>query len=372
MRILVTGGHFSPAYSLIKELKKKGYEAAIAGRKHPFEGENGESYEYYVSKEEEIPFFEIRTGRLQRKFTKHTLSSIFKISLGFLDSIRAIKNYKPDIVVTFSGYVGFPVVYVAALFKIPVVLHEQTQNAGLASKLIAPLAKKICISFKSSQEYFMKSKTVLTGNPLREEIFKVDEKIADLPNLPVIYVTGGNTGSHRLNLRISSIIEKLLKDYVVIHQVGDSKVFNDFDKLEINRKSLPKDLQERYILKRFILPSQIGFVFNVTDLVISRSGINIVTELLSLGKTSLLIPLSGAGQFNEQVKNAKLLKEAGIGDYIEEYAISEKSLEHKIRDMIKNKKRFEANSKKASRYVIRDAAKKILSVIEEVYAQKNT
>ncbi len=370
MKVLITGGHFSPAHILIKELVAKGHEVAIGGRKHSFEGEVAESYEYHIAKKENIHFFEIRTGRLQRKFTKHTIPSIFKISLGFLDSLSAIRGYRPDVVVTFGGYIGFPVAYTAALFRIPVILHEQTQKAGLASKFIAFVAGKICISFESSAEYFSRGKTVFTGNPIRDEIFNVKKKIKIPEFFPVLYVTGGSTGSHRINTMVGLIIEKLLKTYVVIHQVGDSRKFLDYEKLSNKRKNFSSDMKARYILRKFIFPEEIGFVLAVSDLVISRSGINTVTELLALGKTSLLIPLSG-GQINEQLDNAKLIRNIGIGDYIEDVNVTEEFLLDKIKKMIEEKSDFEKNKKKASAYIVKGAVQKIIAVIEEVYGKKN-
>ncbi|OGD89420.1 hypothetical protein A2Z54_03085 [Candidatus Curtissbacteria bacterium RIFCSPHIGHO2_02_39_8] len=147
MKILLTGGHFSPAYTIIKELTKRGNSVAIAGRKYTFEGENIEAFEYEVSRKEDIPFFEIKTGRLQRKFTKYTIFSIFKIISGFYDSFKILLKFKPDIVLTFGGYIGFPIAYASFMLGIPVVLHEQTQKAGLSGKAISWIASRICISY---------------------------------------------------------------------------------------------------------------------------------------------------------------------------------------------------------------------------------
>lgn len=370
MKVLVSGGHFSPAYSLIKDLIKRGDKVAIAGRKDVFEGDNSESYEYIVAKKENIPFFEIRAGRLQRKWTRHTMSSFFRIALGFFDSIRVILRFKPDVVVAFGGYISFPISYAAFLYRIPVVLHEQTQKAGFAGRLVGIVANRICISFESSKKYFSKKKTVFTGNPIREEIFLINGRIQIKKEKPVIYITGGSSGSHIINLLVKEILTSLLSEFIVIHQVGGNKFYNDYQLLEEKRQLLPHNLKEKYILRKFIYPEEIGDVLNSADLVICRAGINTVVELLALGKTCLLIPLSH-GQVNEQLDNAKLVKDAGIGDYIEEKNVTSTLLLKKIEEMIRNKKNYEINKEKVKDYLVTNATQRITKVIEEVYAKKS-
>ena len=117
-----------------------------------------------------IPFYAINTARLQRKFTKHTVPSLIKFPLGFIQSLKILRKIKPEVVLGFGGYISLPVVLAAAFLKIPIVIHEQTLEAGFANKIEAKFARKICISWQSSEKYFPKEKTVLTGNPLRQVI----------------------------------------------------------------------------------------------------------------------------------------------------------------------------------------------------------
>ncbi|KKQ96156.1 MAG: hypothetical protein A3C27_03860 [Candidatus Levybacteria bacterium RIFCSPHIGHO2_02_FULL_39_36] len=369
MKILLTGGHFSPAYTIIKELTKRGNSVAIAGRKYTFEGENIEAFEYEVSRKEDIPFFEIKTGRLQRKFTKYTIFSIFKIISGFYDSFKILLKFKPDIVLTFGGYIGFPIAYASFMLGIPVVLHEQTQKAGLSGKAISWIASRICISYESSQKYFNQRKTTFTGNPIRDEIFKTNKKIPVEKGYKIVYITGGSSGSHFLNQLIPKILLKLLKDFTVILQSGDNVSFNDYEELEKVKRDLPLELKRRYILKKFVYPEEIGNIFEISDIVVSRAGINTVGELLALGKVSLLIPLPH-GQKGEQLENANLIKDAGIGDFIEEKDADPETVYLKIKEMIEKRSEYEKNKSRLQSLIPKDAAVKILNVIKEVYFEK--
>ena len=369
MRIIVSGGHFSPAHSIIKELKKRGHGVALAGRKYTFEGDSVESLEYQIAKKENILFFEIKTGRIQRRFSRHTVFSFLKVPLGLLNSISVISKFKPDIVITFGGYIGFVVSYASFLKKIPVILHEQTQRAGLSAKLISVIAKKVCISFESSRNYFPSKKVVFTGIPIREEIYTIKKSINVELGYPVIYITGGSSGSHFINSLVFKVLDALVAKFVIIHQTGDSLKYNDFNILNKKRESLNEEAKKRYILRKFIYPDEIGYVLNTADLVVARSGINTVVELLSCGATSLLIPLSH-GQQGEQLQNAKLINEAGIGEYIEERYITPNKLIEKIKEMAKNKKKYEKYKEEAKRYVVLDATQRIVRMVEEVYDEK--
>lgn len=364
MRVLITGGHFSPALAVTNLLKKKNYDVAVAGRKYSLEGEAAQSLEYLVSSERDIEFFEVKTGRLQRKFTKYTILSLLKIILGFFEAFKILIKYHPDLILTFGGYLGVPISYVAYFLGIPVVLHEQTTKAGLASKLIGRIAQKICISYEASRTFFPASKVVFTGNPIREEVFEVNKKISILPKHNVIYVTGGSTGSNTINCLIEDSLENLLSKYIVIHQTGDNKTTNDFERLSKKRECLEEDLKKKYILKKFILPSEIGYIYRISDLVISRAGINTVTEILALGKMALFIPLPH-GQKHEQLDNARLVKEIGLGAYIEERELNKNLFLARIEEMIKNKGKYIVNAGKAQEYFKKDAAESILRIIEE-------
>src|SRR3989344_4952875 len=123
MKIIITGGHLSPALAVIDSLPKD-WEILFLGRKYVFEGEKSLSLEYKTINDLKIPFEEISTGRLQRKFSKNTIPSLFKLPPGFFKSLRLLKKFQPDIVLGFGGYLQIPVVAASFFLKIPVVLHE--------------------------------------------------------------------------------------------------------------------------------------------------------------------------------------------------------------------------------------------------------
>lgn len=331
-KIVLTGGHLSPLLAVLEALEKKA-DCMVVGRKYAFEGDKTVSLEYKVMQELGISFYPFSAGRFQRRLSKNTIPSLLKSPVSFLKARKLLKKLQPDVVVTFGGYIGVPVSLAAYSLQIPVVLHEQTQKAGLANKFIGRFASKVCISYSSSRAFFPHDKTVLTGNPVRKEVFTVDA-VFDIPkDMPVLFVTGGSTGAHTINTYIEYLLPKLLQKFVVIHQTGDSEQFQDYAHLLKLKETLPAVLKKRYILKQFILPSEIGFVYKKADVVLCRSGANTISELLALSKKALVVPLPH-GQSNEQLENAKLYESSGLGIYKEEKDIRLENLLKNLEDLL--------------------------------------
>lgn len=360
MKIVFTGGHFSPAYAVIKKMQKEN-EVFVVGRKFAFEGGTNETYEYKICKKEHIPFAAIKAGRLQRKLTRYSLTALGRFPVGVYSAITILKRERPDVVVTFGGYIGLPVAIAASLLHIPVVLHEQTQKAGLSAKLISRFASVILVSFESSVSYFNVQKTVLTGNPLREELFEDIDVPAFHAKLPIIYITGGSTGAHAINLLVMEIIPDLVSEFFVVHQAG-SQDSNDIEKLLALKEKLPEQHRKNYIVEKFYTPQEVSYLLKNSSLVVSRSGINTVLELMALGSMAILIPLP-YGQQNEQRENAKLYASTGLGEYMEQDTITASALLLKMRAMIKEQKKYRDNAKNAAQYVHKDAVNKIIQQI---------
>ena len=374
MKLLIVvggGGHFAPALAVIDQLPKD-WHILLVGRKHTFEGDPALSFEYQTAQRLNIPFVSLTTGRLQRKFTRHTFTSLLKVPVGLGQSTKILREFQPDVVLSFGGYTSLPIATAAKLLRIPVIIHEQTLHAGLANKVVSKFANKICISWKESELYFPASKTILTGNPLRtafrEHLRTVHHKQANA--LPKLYITGGSGGAHGINVLVEGCLETLLEHYEITHQTGDAHEFGDFDRLEALRLRLDPKLQARYTLKKFIVPEIVGSVLSDADLVISRSGINTVTELLYLGKPSLLIPLP-YGQRDEQHANALFFQKTGLGKMIEQDTLTPESFAETIHEMITNIDAYTAHAPETEHLIALDAAEKIIEVVSNVTAKKD-
>lgn len=359
MKIVICGGHLTPALSVIEEISKDD-KVFYFGRKFAIEGDKATSLEYKSVAKLNIPFIEINTGRYQRKFTKHTIPSFLKIPGGFFSALLRLLKIKPDIVVGFGGYVSVPVCLAAKTLGIPVVIHEQTLEAGSANRLLSKIANKICISFDSSRKYFPENKVVITGNPIRKSILRPKQGFGFKLNKPIIYITGGSLGSHGINLLVMESLIKLLRKYSIIHQTGSSEEFKDFDKLLTLKNQLGNELREKYVVSKFFNPEEIGEIFNTVDIVVGRAGINTISELIVFNKPAILIPLP-VSQKNEQLENAFFIKSLGLGEVVQQKDLSPQSFTALIDQVMGKIDNYKLADKQ--KFFPQDSAKKIVNVI---------
>jgi len=367
MKVAITGGHLSPAVAVIEKLKnRKNTKIVFFGRKHPFDNDTALSFEYQTIKKMNIPFRLVNTGKLKRHITLDALLSAFQIPKGTLEANRKVREEKPDILLSFGGFLALPVALACYLQGIPIVIHEQTQHAGLTNKILAKLAAKVCITFPSSQRYFPKKKTLLTGNPIREDVLEVKQKIIVPKNEKIIYITGGSTGAHYINNLVKDSLTHLLKLGVVVHQTGDTTLTNDYGKLQKIRASLTESEKERYIIKKFVPAEELGWLYKNADLVIARSGINTVLELLATKSVALLLPLK-VGQKNEQLENAKYFASSGLGEYLENDVTPDLFIA-KIKDLLKNS--IEKKKSAKDIYEHNNAAEAIVNELVSHYEKK--
>lgn len=362
MKIAIVGGHLTPALAVIEELLKDS-EILYIGRKHALEGDSAVSLEYEEITKKGIPFAVLRTGRLQRSITRHTFSSLSKIPVGFVQAFIILKKFNPEVVVGFGGYVSLPVMIAAKILRIPIIIHEQTLEAGVANRLISKFATKVCISFESSDKFFPEKKTILTGNPIRKSILRPAKKFNIEGREKIIYITGGSLGSHFINILVSKSLPKLLDKYILIHQIGGAREFSDFEKLSILKEGLNNNKRNKYIISNFFSPEDIGPILKTSTLVVGRAGINTVTELIILKKPSLLIPLP-VSQKNEQMKNAAFFKKLGLGEIGDQKNLTSDIFLNQINHMIKNIENYKV---KGDFPFPTNAAKKIA---EQIYAAK--
>jgi len=368
MKIAVVGGHFAPAFALTQKLKVSN-DVIFLGRKYIFEKDQAVSLEYKTCIDEKIPFFEINTPRIQRNFGLNTLLSLPKFLGGFSRAYSVLQQEKVDIVVSFGGYLSVPVALAAYFLKIPIVIHEQTQHAGLANKWVAKIAARVCVSFESSLIAFPKDKTVITGNPIRQAVFEVNEAIPIDTTKPLIYITGGSGGSHFINMVVKEIVPKLLESFSVIHQTGDAKEFNDFAGLEKIREGMSENMQHQYFLTKYVTAAQVGWVLKHAKIILSRAGINTVSEVLALKIPALFIPLAH-GQKNEQLENAKLVKKMGLGEYILQKDATEKRVLEKLLYMLSHTKEYQLkDASNKLKFLVGDSVQRLINEIQLVNAK---
>lgn len=308
-KIVLTGGHAATtAVAVIEEIlrRKEPWELFWIGAKTALEGEDVATLDVEIFPKLGVRFHGINTGRLQRTFSRYTLPSLLKIPWGFIQALRVLTAVRPDLVVSFGGYVSFPVVFWARVLGVRVILHEQTAAAGRSNKASILFATKIALARKESLLFFPKNRAVVTGNPVMTQICEIKPKVK-MNQPPVIFVTGGSRGSATVNALVFGALRPILQNYFLIHQTG----FLDYQKALELKKALPPSLAGRYEIYSRIDPLQIDGVYKRADIVIARAGANTVSEIMVAKIPAILIPIPWA-YADEQNANAKLARDFGV------------------------------------------------------------
>ena len=321
LRVIVTGGgtggHVFPVVAAVRELRQRdvgSVDVLWIGA--------ADSLEARTAAGEGIAFAAVATGKLRRSssllglFSAANVKDMIRVPLGVFQARRLVRDFEPDVVLAAGGYVAVPVGLAAAWCGRRLVVHEQTVRIGLANRLLARVAARVAVSSSSTVELLprrVRSRTVVTGNPVRPEILagEPDKAVSGLGLhgfdrcLPTVYVTGGAQGSVQINTLVAQILPWLVDHANVLHQCGTANV----DQIGDVAGALDLDAEPRYRALGYIGP-ELPDVLALADVMVSRAGAGTIAEITAAGKAAVLIPLaSSAG--NEQAHNARHLAEAG-------------------------------------------------------------
>lgn len=354
-RIILTGGgtagHVTPNIALLPELIKRGYDIQYIGSK--------DGIEKKLIEEFNVPYHGISSGKLRRYLDPKNFSDPFKVIKGYTEASSLIKKLKPDVIFSKGGFVAVPVVLAAKRRKVPAIIHESDMTPGLANKLCIPSAAKICANFPETLKILPPDKAVLTGSPIRRELFS-GNKLAGLEfcgfrlGKPVILVIGGSLGSAVVNNAVRNILPTLLESFQVIHLCGK-------DKLEPSLERTPGYVQFEYIKK------ELSDLLDAADIVISRAGANAICEILALRKPNILIPLSAAASRGDQLLNAASFARQGFSYVLKEENLNDNTLLKAIQDVQENKETYIAEMSKSNQ---NNAIETIVNLIDAAAKQK--
>ena len=250
-----------------------------------------------------------------------------------------------------------PVVVAAHGKHIPVVTHESDYTPGLANKINAKFADKICVTFEDTLSH-VGAKGVHTGTPIRPELYEGD-KARGLSFLgfddkkPILLVMGGSLGAAAVNDAVRAALPKLLASYDIVHLCGKGKVEESL--------AQPGYRQFEYVNKE--LPD----VLAATDIVVSRAGANAVFEFLALSKPALLIPLPRSASRGDQILNAGYFARKGFAMVLEQESLTPETLLDAVNDLYDRRLSFIATM---SAEPLADGTDEVLAVIRSAMEKK--
>ncbi len=323
MKIVITaggtGGHIFPALAIINKIKShdKNSKFLYFGTTDRMEKD--------IIPEKGIPYIGIQMKGLNRKNILKNIT-VLKIYLAAIKKVEVeLKKFKPDIVIGVGGYITAPVLVAANHLGIKTIIHEQNSIPGVSNKLLSHFVNKICVSFKESESYFPKKKTIYTGNPRSEEILSMEkgkrEDFGFNRKSKFIILVMGSLGSLTMTKKMKELIPSFKdKDYQVLVVTGKN-YYDDY-----------KDVRTPTNVK--IVPFYDAKYMKDADLIITRSGASTIAEVTALLLPSIMIP-SPYVTHNHQYKNAKALEDKKACKILEEKDFCKENLLSLIDDCFK-------------------------------------
>ena len=359
-----TGGHTSPGLAVATLLRERSKTCAWIGSHTGIEAQRVPPTG--------IPYVAISTGKLRRYWAWQNVADLaVNVPAGAVGAIRALRALRPRVVFGTGGFVALPVVFGAALLRVPVVLHEQTAVPGLANRICARFARRIAVTFPDREGKFPASRVVVTGNPLRPELRQGSRSsvIAQFqldPAMPLVYVTGGAQGAHRINRVVGEALPRLIEHAQIIHQCGDNPTTGDRAWLEERRAALPPALTRRYTVVPYV-GAELAGIYAAAALVVARAGAGTVNECCQLGLPALYIPLPGT-RGDEQTENARMVERLGGAVVLPQSALTAARLADDMRGLLADPARLKQMGEHARTLAVPDAAERIVAVLSEFCA----
>ena len=300
-----TGGHINPGIAIADNLQMDGYNISWLGTPKGMENK--------LIDKNKFQFFALSISGIRNKGLLKLIQLPFIVTISTIQAVKALKVTKTKLLIVMGGYVSLPAALAAKILNIKLIVHEQNSIPGLTNKILSFISNQNFSAFPNS---LRKSKII--GNPIRKELERVrnpKKRFLNRKGPLRILVFGGSLGSKAFNLVLPSIFKKIngKNKLSIIHQSGEKM----FELLKDSYEGADFKVETR----KYIFDMEKKY--NWADIVIARSGALTVSELITSGTASILIPYPFAVD-DHQFFNAKILKDAGAAEIIREKDLEEK------------------------------------------------
>lgn len=272
---------------------------------------------------------------------------------------RLLGERQADVVVGLGGYASLPMVVAAWLRRVPAVLLEQNAHPGLATRVLARLARAVCTSFPDAERFLPAAKVRLTGNPVRDLRREPPPRAG---NTFTLLIFGGSQGAHTINIEAVAAVGWLsarIAGLEVIHQTGANDcetVAKGYERAGVTAE-----------VHAFI--DDMGAAYARADLVVCRAGATTVAELTALGKAAILIPYPYAAD-DHQRANAESLVERGAAEMILDRELTGERLGERVLALAGDREHLARLADGARALGRPQAAAAVLAVCDEVVGRE--
>jgi UDP-N-acetylglucosamine--N-acetylmuramyl-(pentapeptide) pyrophosphoryl-undecaprenol N-acetylglucosamine transferase len=347
-----TGGHLFPGIAVARELEHRFEKIEIlfvVGRRR-MESDLLLRYGYQIRS--------LDVEGLKGRGWKKGLIVVVKLPKSVHQSASILKEFSPALVLGMGGYSAGPICLAARFKGIPTAIHEQNSYPGLTNRLLSRVVNRVFITFEESRVHFKVNSLVLTGNPVRKELFSDANHEKEDNGIFTILVMGGSQGARAINQVFVEALASLVakgRNLQVIHQTGETdyeRALEDYHNRELKAELFPfiQDMKAAY---------------GRADLVLSRAGATTIFELAALGKPSILIPYPYAANQHQET-NARSLVRSGGAEMIHQGELNAERLTRALAKYMDNPLLLKEMGERAQKVGRPDAARVIVDQLVEM------
>ncbi len=329
--------------AVAEELRASGAEVSFLGTRERIEADLVPDAGY------DIDFLKVR-GIDRRNPLRAAVAAIEAVA-AVGAARRAIQRRGADVVMGGGGFVAGPAGLAALLNRTPLVLTEADSHLGLANRLLAARATRVCLAFpiagREGERY------LVTGRPVPSAVLVGDratarERFGVAAGARCLLVMGGSQGARSINrCAIEAFAERPGRDFHVLHLTGT----RDFEELE--RRLHASSNPDAYTLLAY--EPDLGDVLAACDLTLARSGGSIF-EVAAAGRPAILVPYPHATA-DHQSANAAWMTEAGAAVAIADAELSAERLAAEVGGLLEDGERLAVMAAAAASLAKPDAAR---------------
>jgi UDP-N-acetylglucosamine--N-acetylmuramyl-(pentapeptide) pyrophosphoryl-undecaprenol N-acetylglucosamine transferase len=345
-----TGGHFFPGLAVAQEAVAGDGTAVL------FIGSD-EGIEARAAPRHGFAFVPVRMRPFRGGGIAGVVRSLVHLPRAMAVSWRALRRFRPDVVIGLGSYGSVPVVLAAWCRRIPVVLMEQNVVPGFANRLLGRFARRVCTTFAESAAFFPAGRSVQTGNPVRTlQAARTPE-----PGQFTVFAFGGSQGARSINRAMVAAARELrprLPGLRIVHQTGAA----DAAEVAAGYREIGLDAE----VHAFI--DDMASAYGRADLVVSRAGASTLAEIAALAKPAILIPYPVAAD-DHQRKNADVVVRRGAALMILDRDLSGTTLAAAIAALAADAGRRQEMAAAVHGFAVPDAALQVLRICRDAVAE---
>jgi UDP-N-acetylglucosamine--N-acetylmuramyl-(pentapeptide) pyrophosphoryl-undecaprenol N-acetylglucosamine transferase len=298
-----TGGHLSPGISLAETLIERGHKVTLLVSRKKIDARLLEKYPHLN--------FERAPGAGFSKTPLGLLKFVFSQIHAVAFAAMFVLRRRPDVYLSFGGFLTFGMAVVCRLCRIPVVLHEANRVPGRAVRLLSGISTRVYLPPSVKIGGLPPLAVRHAGFPVRKEIRPVPRAEARAnTHMPaegrMLLILGGSQGASSLNAWVEGALDKFAAAGVsVLCVTGPGKGDG-----HVEERTSPSGAK---VVFRFIpFCDRMADALSGADLVVSRAGAGSIAEFTACSLPSILIPYPFAAD-NHQEENARFFELQGGG-----------------------------------------------------------